>query len=310
MASRGVCRLSPRGRLWDLAQNDRSAPSTTCRRRRARQARARPGRPQRADGRDGEVTDDTRLRAMLPTVTELADKGAIVLLLAHFGRPKGSRAPTCRCRRSPAVCIVLGRPVDSSIARGRGANVATLLPGDIAILENTRFFGGEEKNDPAVARASPRSAISTSTTPSPPRTAPTPRPRPRAPPPAYAGRAMEAELKALEKALGEPERPVAAVVGGAKVSTKLDVLATSSQGRSSDHRRRNGQHLPRRARRRCRQVALRARPAGDRARDPRLRGAGELHRPPALRRRRGEGIRAQPAVGSGPATSTRSRPTR
>ena len=77
--------------------------------------------------------------------------------------------------------------------------------------------------------------------------------------PSYAGRAMEAELKALERALGNPERPVAAVVGGAKVSTKLAVLGhLVEQGRSSDHRRRHGQHLPRRARRECRQVAVRA----------------------------------------------------
>jgi phosphoglycerate kinase len=174
---------------------------------------------------DGAVTDDTRFRATLPTVTELADKGAIVLLLAHFGRPK---APTPEYSLSLVTRpyeAVLGRPVryvDWEVAE---ENVAMLRPGDVAILENTRFFGGEEKNDSAVIdrfaklgdlyvndafSAAHRAHASTEGL------------AHRLP--AYAGRSMEAELKALQKALGEPERPVAAVVGGAKVSTKLDVL--------------------------------------------------------------------------------------
>jgi phosphoglycerate kinase len=174
---------------------------------------------------DGAVTDDTRFRATLPTVTELADKGAIVLLLAHFGRPK---APTPEYSLSLVTRpyeAVLGRPVryvDWEVAE---ENVAMLQPGDVAILENTRFFGGEEKNDPAVVdrfarlgdfyvndafSAAHRAHASTEGL------------AHRLP--AYAGRSMEAELKALQKALGEPDRPVAAVVGGAKVSTKLDVL--------------------------------------------------------------------------------------
>ena len=135
--------------------------------------------------------------------------------------------------------------------------MATLQPGDIAILENTRFHAGEEKNDPALASAMAaigdlyvNDAFSAAH-------------RAHASTealahllPAFAGRAMEAELDALEAALGNPERPVAAVVGGAKVSTKLDVLTPPRrQGRPSHHRRRHGQHLPRRARRRRRQVA-------------------------------------------------------
>jgi phosphoglycerate kinase len=174
---------------------------------------------------DGKVTDDTRLRAAVPTVAELADKGAIVLVLAHIGRPK---APTPDL--STALVVrpfqeLLGRPVRYIDWEGDAAAVATLQPGDVAVLENTRFFGGEEKNDPAVVQrfaalgdlyvndafsAAHRAHASTEGL--------------AHVLPAYAGRAMEAELNALEKALGNPERPVAAVVGGAKVSTKLDVL--------------------------------------------------------------------------------------
>jgi phosphoglycerate kinase len=174
---------------------------------------------------DLEVTDDTRLRATLPTVTELADKGAIVLLLAHFGRPKAPSPEFSLALVTRAYQDVLGRPVryvDWEVAE---ENVAMLQPGDVAILENTRFFGGEEKNDPGVANRFARlgdlyvnDAFSAAH-------------RAHASTegvahllPAYAGRAMEAELKALQKALGEPERPVAAVVGGAKVSSKLEVL--------------------------------------------------------------------------------------
>ena len=174
---------------------------------------------------DGRVTDDTRLRATLPTVTELADKGAIVLLLAHFGRPKGAPRPDM----SLALVTrpyeqVLGRPVQF-IGEWDPQAMATLAPGDVAILENVRFHPGEEENDPAFAgqlaalgdlyvndafSAAHRAHASTEGL--------------ARRLPAYAGRAMEAELKALEAALGNPERPVAAVVGGAKVSTKLDVL--------------------------------------------------------------------------------------
>ncbi|HEV2747460.1 MAG TPA: phosphoglycerate kinase [Allosphingosinicella sp.] len=172
-----------------------------------------------------EVTDDTRLRATLPTVTELADKGAVVLLLAHFGRPKVPSPEFSLARIAGAYQAVLGRPVRYIDWEGAEEAVARLEPGDVAILENTRFFGGEEKNDPAIAERFARlgdlyvnDAFSAAH-------------RAHASTeglarllPAYAGRAMEAELKALRKALGEPERPVAAVVGGAKVSTKLEVL--------------------------------------------------------------------------------------
>src|SRR3546814_6520535 len=100
---------------------------------------------------DGAVTDDTRLRATLPTVTELADKGAIVLVLAHFGRPKGEPDPELSLARiTRPYSQVLGRPVRYIDWEGDQAAIATLAPGDIAVLENTRFFSGEEKNDPKV----------------------------------------------------------------------------------------------------------------------------------------------------------------
>lgn len=175
---------------------------------------------------DGKVTDDTRLRAAIQTVAELADKGAKVLILAHFGRPKGN--PSAEFSLSQVVeplSQVLGRPVRYIDWEGDAASVATLNDGDIALLENTRFFGGEEKNDPAVVdrfaslgdlyvndafSAAHRAHASTEGL--------------AHKLPAFAGRQMEAELDALDKALGNPEHPVAAVVGGAKVSTKLDVL--------------------------------------------------------------------------------------
>ncbi|MEP6785426.1 MAG: phosphoglycerate kinase [Sphingomonadales bacterium] len=174
---------------------------------------------------DDVVTDDTRFRATIPTVTELADRGAIVLVLAHFGRPKGPSADLSLSRITDAYSVVLGRPVKYIDWEGDSAAVAALAPGDIAVLENTRFFGGEEKNDPAVVArfaalgdlyvndafsAAHRAHASTEGL--------------AHALPAFAGRAMEAELTALDKALGNPEHPVAAVVGGAKVSTKLAVL--------------------------------------------------------------------------------------
>ena len=173
-----------------------------------------------------KVTDDTRLRAAAPTISELADKGAIVLVLAHFGRPKGVPSPEFSLAQvTQPLAHVLGREVRYVDWEGDKEAVATLRPGDIAVLENTRFFGGEEKNDPKVVErfaslgdiyvndafsAAHRAHASTEGL--------------AHALPAYAGRSMQAELEALEKALGNPEHPVAAVVGGAKVSTKLDVL--------------------------------------------------------------------------------------
>jgi phosphoglycerate kinase len=176
-----------------------------------------------------KVTDDTRLRAMLPTVLELSDRGAIVLLLSHFGRPKGEVRPDMSTAQ---LVLPIHRLAGRSVrfiedCQGPQAEraIATMLPGNIGVLENTRFHAGEGKNDPVLAKAMAAlgdfyvdDSFSTAH-------------RAHASTegithflPSYAGRAMEAELKALERALGNPERPVAAVVGGAKVSTKLAVL--------------------------------------------------------------------------------------
>lgn len=175
------------------------------------------------------VSDDTRLRAVLPTIEELAGKGAIVLLLSHFGRPKGEPRPDMSLAQLvQPLSRLTGRSV-RFVEDCQGENavraIETMLPGNVGILENTRFHDGEEKNDPVLAegmaalgdyyvddafsaahRAHASTVGITEYLPS------------------YAGRAMERELNALEKALGSPERPVAAVVGGAKVSTKIAVL--------------------------------------------------------------------------------------
>ena len=171
---------------------------------------------------DGRVTDDTRLRAAMPTLLELADRGAKVLVLAHFGRPQGKPDEKYSLRQVvPALAAVLGRPV-GFIAAGENPQPAD---GAIVVIENTRFDPGEEANDPNFVQnlaklgqvyvndafsAAHRAHASTEGL--------------AHVLPAYAGRAMQAELEALEKALGNPEHPVAAVVGGAKVSSKLDVL--------------------------------------------------------------------------------------
>jgi phosphoglycerate kinase len=178
---------------------------------------------------DGAVTDDTRVRAAAPTINELCAKGAKVLLLAHFGRPKGDRVSTMSLSMViDAVQDVIGKEVMfcPEIAGPIVAQTVGILGnGDVALLENTRFWKGEEANDPELAKAIAANgdfyvndAFSAAH-----RAHATTEGLARALP-AYAGRSMQAELEALEKALGNPERPVAAVVGGAKVSSKLDVL--------------------------------------------------------------------------------------
>lgn len=178
---------------------------------------------------DGLVTDETRIRASAPTILELSQKGAKVLLLAHFGRPKGERVSTQSLSMVVgAVEKVLGKEVMfvPEIAGDVVAQaIGILRAGDIAILENTRFWKGEEKNDPELAKAIAANgdfyvndAFSAAhrahaTTEGLARVLP-----------AYAGRSMQTELEALDKALEAPLKPVAAVVGGAKVSSKLDVL--------------------------------------------------------------------------------------
>ncbi|MFK7842084.1 MAG: phosphoglycerate kinase [Sphingorhabdus sp.] len=174
---------------------------------------------------DGKVSDNTRLEALLPTVTELAEKGAKLLLLAHFGRPKGEYMPEYSLEPVVApLAAVLGRDV-GFMQRPDNDAIAALPDGSITVIENSRFAAGEEKNDPGMAKAiasfgdfyvndafsaAHRAHVTTEGI--------------AHHLPAYAGRSMERELTALDKALGVPEHPVAAVVGGAKVSSKLDVL--------------------------------------------------------------------------------------
>jgi phosphoglycerate kinase len=179
--------------------------------------------------KDGSATDVTRVEAVKPTILELAGRGAKVLLLAHFGRPGGQRSSVLSTSMVVGdVERVLGKEV-MFIPEIAGPvveqSVGILRAGDIGLLDNTRFWPGEEKNDPELAKAIAahgtfyvNDAFSAAH-------------RAHATTeglahhlPAYAGRSMEAELKALDAALGTPEQPVAAVVGGAKVSTKLAVL--------------------------------------------------------------------------------------
>ncbi|RUW03556.1 MULTISPECIES: phosphoglycerate kinase [unclassified Mesorhizobium] len=178
---------------------------------------------------DGKVTDATRIERIAPTISELSGKGARVILLAHFGRPKDG--PSAEFSLEPiarATAEVLGRPVGfaSDCIGDKAADaVAAMKDGDVLLLENTRFHKAEEKNDQAFTEklaangdiyvndafsAAHRAHASTEGL------------AHRLP--AYAGRTMQAELDALEQGLGNPVRPVVAIVGGAKVSTKIDLL--------------------------------------------------------------------------------------
>ncbi|WP_336055251.1 phosphoglycerate kinase [Nitratireductor sp. CH_MIT9313-5] len=179
--------------------------------------------------KDGSVTDTTRIERIAPTITELSDKGAKVIMLAHFGRPKGKRSEADSLGPiAYAVETTLDRRVhfaSDCIGDEAAEAIDEMTSGDILLLENTRFHEGEEKNDPDFAKALAENgdiyvndAFSAAH-------------RAHASTeglarllPAYAGRTMQAELEALEKGLGNPDRPVLAVVGGAKVSTKIDLL--------------------------------------------------------------------------------------
>jgi phosphoglycerate kinase len=179
--------------------------------------------------KDGRITDRTRIERLSPTIRELADKGGRVIVCSHFDRPKGKRVPEMSLKpMAEALATTLGRPVafaDDCVGPDAEAAAAALQDGEILLLENTRFHAGEEKNDPALAAglakladafvndafsAAHRAHASTEGV--------------AKLLPSYAGRLMEAELKALDAALGNPARPVVAIVGGAKVSTKLDLL--------------------------------------------------------------------------------------
>jgi phosphoglycerate kinase len=177
---------------------------------------------------NGKVTDTTRIERVAPTIREIADRGGKVILLSHFGRPKG-RDPTQSLKPlASAIADVLERPVafaEDCVGEKALAAVNGMRPGDVLCLENTRFHKGEERNDPAFVDAlaalgdifvndafsvSHRAHASTEGL--------------ARKLPAYAGRTMQDELEALTKVLETPERPLAAIVGGAKVSTKLDLL--------------------------------------------------------------------------------------
>lgn len=179
--------------------------------------------------KDGEVTDTTRLDRIKPTLTEISEKGGKVIILAHFGRPKGEKVPEMSLKQVvPALAKVLDRPVgfaEDCIGDVAKASIDAMSPGDILVLENTRYYAGETKNDPELAAAigangdllvsdafsvSHRAHVSTEGL--------------ARHMPAVAGRTMQKELEALDSALGTPNRPVLAVVGGAKVSTKIDLL--------------------------------------------------------------------------------------
>ena len=178
---------------------------------------------------DGAVTDATRIERVVPTMREIADRGGRLIVMAHFDRPKGKRIPEMSLKPVvPALAECLGRKVafaEDCIGAPAAEAISAMTDGDVLLLENTRFHAGEEANDPDFAAALAANgdlyvndAFSAAH-------------RAHASTeglahllPAYAGRAMQAELEALESGLGAPKRPVIAIVGGAKVSTKIDLL--------------------------------------------------------------------------------------
>ncbi|MGC1593173.1 MAG: phosphoglycerate kinase [Pseudolabrys sp.] len=177
---------------------------------------------------NGVVTDSTRIERVAPAITEITDKGAKVILLSHFGRPKG-RDPTQSLKPVAAeVARIIKRPVkfaDDCIGEPAEQAVAAMKPGEILCLENTRFHAGEEKNDPVfVAELAKLGDIWVNDAFSAAHRAHASTEGLGHKLPAYAGRTMQAELEALAKALEKPQRPLVAIVGGAKISTKLDLL--------------------------------------------------------------------------------------
>ncbi len=177
---------------------------------------------------NGRVTDATRIERVAPTITEIADKDGKVILLAHFGRPKGPDAKQSLRPVAAETARILKRPVsfaDDCIGPKAETAVAAMKPGDVLCLENTRFHEGEEKNDPRfVAELAKLGDIWVNDAFSAAHRAHASTEGLGRKLPAYAGRTMQAELEALANALETPQRPLAAVVGGAKVSTKLDLL--------------------------------------------------------------------------------------
>ncbi len=178
----------------------------------------------------GKVNDATRIERIVPTVHDILAKGGRPVLLAHFDRPKGKVVPEMSLKQLlPALEAALGKPVkfaDDCIGLPAKRAVADLNEGEVLLLENTRFHDGEEKNDPAfVAALAALGDVYVNDAFSAAHRAHASTEGIARVLPAAAGRLMESELKALESALGSPERPLVAVVGGAKVSTKLDLLS-------------------------------------------------------------------------------------
>ncbi|MDF1793481.1 MAG: phosphoglycerate kinase [Thalassobaculaceae bacterium] len=179
--------------------------------------------------KDGAVTDATRIARAAPTVAELAQKGARVVVVSHYGRPKGK--PNAEMSLRPIVALLaqaVGRPVafaEDCVGAAAESAVAALKDGDVVLLENLRFHAGEEANDAEfVAGLATLADLYVNDAFSAAHRAHGSIDGVARKLPAFAGRLMQAELEALTRALEHPERPVAAVVGGAKVSTKLDLL--------------------------------------------------------------------------------------
>src|SRR6187455_2958192 len=177
---------------------------------------------------NGRVTDITRIERVAPTIREIADKGGKVILLAHFGRPKGRDPKESLKPVAATVAHVISRPVafaNDCVGEAAEKAVAAMQNGDILCLENTRFHKEEEKNDPAfVERLAKLGDIFVNDAFSAAHRAHASTEGLARKLPAYAGRTMQAELEALGKALEAPKRPVIAIIGGAKVSTKIDLL--------------------------------------------------------------------------------------
>jgi len=177
---------------------------------------------------DGDVSDATRITASSVTIKEIADKGGRVILLSHFGRPKGRDPKDSLERVARAAARIIGRPVAFSqdcVGETAEQAVQAMKPGDIVCLENTRFHPGEEKNDKDfIARLARLADIWVNDAFSVAHRAHASTEGLGHALPAFAGRSMQTELDALVKALEAPQRPLAAVVGGAKISTKLDLL--------------------------------------------------------------------------------------
>ena len=179
---------------------------------------------------NGRVADATRIERVVPTIREIADKGGKAILLSHFGRPKGPDPTQSLKLVAPTIAAVLKRPVafaEDCIGEKAAAAVNAMKPGDILCLENTRFHPGEERNDPDfVAQLAALGDIFVNDAFSAAHRAHASVEGLGRRLPSYAGRAMQDELEALTKVLQTPARPLAAIVGGAKVSTKLDLLGS------------------------------------------------------------------------------------